>query len=141
MCQKIDELCFIIRVSYSSHLQTGKLLPLRCEEELETFSSTWECETSDQECQHHHIGEDGREVGHLATAADSFPTKLYLSKEFISVFDLSPFVNDYKTRIFGNNIFSIINKSTGDVLCSWVVFQFAEIEINKILFTRLVGLI
>ena len=62
-------------------------------------------------------------------------------KIIFSVFDLSTFVNDYKTRIFGNNIFSIINKSTGDVLCSWVVFQFAEIEINKILFTRLVGLI
>ena len=62
-------------------------------------------------------------------------------KIIFSVFDLSPFVNDYKTRIFGNNIFSIINKSTGDVLCSWVVFQFAEIEINKTLFTRLVGFI
>ena len=47
------------------YLEAGQLLPLGREEEGETAASSGQGEAPHQQGQHHHVGEDGSEVGYL----------------------------------------------------------------------------
>ena len=59
----------------STYLQTRQFFPLRCEKEEEPLGCSRQRESSDQEGDHHHVGEQGREVGHLAGATHALPEK------------------------------------------------------------------
>ena len=56
-------------------LEAVQLLPLRGEEEEKPPDSPGQREASDQQGQHDDVGEDGGEVGNLATAAHSLPDR------------------------------------------------------------------
>ena len=60
----------------STYLQTRQFLPLRSEEEEEALGGPGEREAPDQEGDHHHVGEQGGEVGNLAGAADALPEQI-----------------------------------------------------------------
>ena len=59
----------------STYLQTRQFFPLRREKEEEALGCSWQRESSDQERDHHHVGEQGREVSHLAGATHALPEK------------------------------------------------------------------
>ena len=60
-------------MTHFTNLKTGQLLPLRGEEELQTFDGPGQSETSDEQRQHHDVRKHGGEVSNLATTADSLP--------------------------------------------------------------------
>ena len=67
---------YLARIQYfpkSTYLQTRQFFPLRREEEEEALGGPGQREAPDQQRDHHHVGEQGREVSHLARAAHTLP--------------------------------------------------------------------